>query len=138
MSINSDNILALANTLSAEPDETSWRSSASRCYYSAYHLTKSVVDNSADKSYFELGVGTHGKLIEKFIHWPTSNPDNKRIGKGVAYILQDMKRTREIADYELDYDFPQGEALVLFGQVQLLATHLARIFPPVDGAEVTS
>jgi uncharacterized protein (UPF0332 family) len=110
MSVKPEDILALANSLLETDGECSYRSSASRAYYATFHMIKAATTICPDNSHFVIDTGTHGKLIDRFKNWNTSNVEHKKIGKQIAYILTDMKRTREIADYEIDSVFLKSQA----------------------------
>lgn len=101
MSINIQDLLTLADTLSNGAGECEWRSAASRAYYAAYHKALDAAD--ACLSANPYAGGEHERLTERFkLH--------SKKGKQIAYVLIDLKKTRTIADYKLATSFQQADA----------------------------
>jgi uncharacterized protein (UPF0332 family) len=132
MSISVDDLIEFSKKLLDEETETCWRSSASRAYYAAYHSAKNASLVCPDNSHFQFDAGTHGKLIDRFLSWDTQNLEHKKIGKQIGYVLRDMKRTREMADYDLHANFKKSQASMRFEQIIILKNHLDMIWAPSD------
>lgn len=128
MPISPQNLIELSESLFQQDSEVSWRSSVSRSYYAAYHLAKDIVSVCPDNSHFVIDSGTHGKLIDRFSSWKPDCPHRQKLGKQVAYILLDMKRSREAADYKLDMIFRKDIAAMRLKQLPLLKDLLGKIW----------
>ena len=102
MSITSQELAAIARSLARGENEVAWRSSASRCYYAAYH---SALDHAGCCPPHDKGqTGVHAQLARRYELLGT------RDAKSIAQALALMKRQRAIADYALDYHFTKEAA----------------------------
>ena len=103
MSVDYSDFFNLAKKLIEGTDEIDWRTSASKAYYSAYHLAQTAVDLCPDNQH--LAMGSHERLSERFIL------KNTTPAKSISYMLTSMKRTRRTADYDMDNDFTKSDAI---------------------------
>lgn len=106
MAVLADDFIKSAALLFQGGSEIDWRNSISRAFYGVLHQT---VDFAADKGIPDpnahLKMGTHERLIEQLSAAPA-----QPIGKQLAYVLEDMKRKRVIADYRLKEPLLEREA----------------------------
>lgn len=103
MSVTPQEIYTLASPMAEGVSEAEWRFGASKIYYAAFHKSLEYVDLCPDNTH--LTMGSHERLSDRFMSQNTS------LSKGVAYALIAMKKIRKIADYEVDGEFPQRDAL---------------------------
>lgn len=101
MSIEVDDLLTLAEQLSAGSHECEWRAGASRAYYAAYHKALVVADHCLPPN--PQLCGEHVKLTERL-------KAGGMKGRSLAYSLIDLKRVRTDADYRLAESFTQSQA----------------------------
>ncbi len=92
------NDVALA-LIKNEGCEASIRSSASRCYYSAFLQARALTDDVVLPDDFEGG--SHQVVSEKV---------KRKFGPPYARLLKSMKKVRNEADYDIDDYFPKAEA----------------------------
>lgn len=80
------------------------RSCISRAYYSMYHSAKPLADAHFPDSSVNRPMGVHERLSKRF----KASPDPR--AQGVGYALEEMKRQRCSADYDLDRPITQRQA----------------------------
>ncbi len=86
----------------AADSEFSWRNGASRIYYAAYHSANQLVQHCPDNSHKSMG--SHERLSDRFkLH-------SSKGALSIAYVLENMKKVRHMADYDLDSPFLQAYA----------------------------
>lgn len=108
MSITSTELSELAKELISRENEVAWRSAASRAYYSSFHCARSAAESLPNNAHFALEGGTHKYLIDRFETYKTpGSPEGKQARK-VAYMLRDLKKRREKADYDINDVFPKS------------------------------
>jgi hypothetical protein len=129
MSVTPEEFSDLATRLIANPTEIDWRGAASRAYYAAYHISKAASSLCPDNSHFAIEGGTHAKLIDRFESWHHPDPEVRKKSKRIAYILRDMKKTREHADYDIVRTLLKAESETKIKQVPLLKKALQEIWP---------
>jgi len=116
MSVQPNEIEAVAEALLNHGDEASYRSSASRFYYSGWHLMKKVVKNSrtlAVPTYKDTKGGMHRAFFEGLYAQGGT-------ARKCATALQTMHALRVAADYNLDEDFAKSQALEVKNHLQAL------------------
>ena len=103
MSIQKENLLALADELSAGATETHWRSAVSRAYYAAYHGSNDwhtalpVPGSNSGQS-----GGVHQELINRLRNPDTATPiATRNLSKILASKLEVLRGQRGKADYKL-------------------------------------
>jgi hypothetical protein len=101
MSIDTSDLLRLAQQLAAGDSECEWRSGASRAYYAAYHKALDVADLCLPPS--SAATGLHRQLSNRF-------QAEGKTGARLAYALVALKRVRTRADYLLAASFSQRDA----------------------------
>lgn len=129
MSVEAHDFTELARRLVTEDKEIDWRSAASRAYYAAFHLAKYAAYVCPDNSHFKIDGGTHAKLIDRFDSWNPASQELKKKSRQISYILKDMKRTREHADYVTDVHFFKQDAETKICQIDLLNKCISEVFP---------
>lgn len=102
MSVNYSDFNNLASKLLDGTDEIDWRVSASRSYYSAYHLAKGAAVFCPSINHLQYGA--HEGLAKRFELHDTKG------AKSIAYVLNSMKKKRHIADYDIVADFTKESA----------------------------
>lgn len=92
--------------------EVDYRNAASRAYYTAYHLAKKRVDQSA-----AIGA-SHEKIIVALQNSP--HQQERSLGNR----LREIRNSRVWADYQLDEEFPRSESDRVLRIVKRLASKL--------------
>ena len=103
MSVTVDEILEFAGRLAIGDTEMDWRDSTGRAYYAAYHHAKTAQDLCPSNVHIKMG--DHERLHERY------HMHDSKGAKSIALVLQDMKRHRRIADYEIEDFFEQSTAV---------------------------
>ncbi|WP_179894796.1 hypothetical protein [Burkholderia sp. JKS000303] len=112
MTTQIQDIEKLAGVLANGTTECEWRSGASRGYYAMFHKVLQVADACLPAS--NVVMGEHERLGERL-------KTQGLKGRSLAYRLQDMKKIRTRADYFLDVDFPQRDAIDLIANYSSIA-----------------
>lgn len=94
MSINCTDLLALAENQKSDIREIMQRSAASNAYYYCHHAGKNYL-KSNHATFSVVAFPSHAKVIECL----------SDVDKPLSYILRDLRRLRESADYDLHIDF---------------------------------
>ena len=113
MSIACSDLLALAQKLAEQNDETSLRSSVSRAYYAAYHRSNDWHSSlQAPGSNIGHVGGVHQELINRLRNpAPEVKGEERRISKVKAAALEVLRDQRHKADYKLDGKCERADAL---------------------------
>ena len=101
MPVSPDQLFDLAESLAHEDSEVQLRNSSSRAYYAAYHRCLSIGKHLGLQ--FEDS-GVHRNLIDTF----TRNSNMKL--KGIGYLLEQCRRLRVKADYDIELEYGKKEA----------------------------
>lgn len=104
-----DFLESAAAAISHNPLEIDCRNAASRAYYSAIHNCRSIQHLCPSNEHFVIDGGSHARLIDIFASVPHGQPNSMK-AHAIAYILKQMRRVREWADYEINKDFAHPEA----------------------------
>ena len=101
--MKAQDFLDVADELAAGNREAEWRSGASRAYYAAFHVARQllIVCGFAVPD----GESCHGFVWLRIAN--AGQPQINNIGNG----LRELRRLRNLADYNLDISFNQHEAL---------------------------
>ena len=110
MTITVEDLLNVSESLLQGQSEAEWRSGTSRAYYAAYHECKLGASELPDTSHFDLRGGTHARLIDQFHSYRTPGSPEGKQSRKIAYILRDLKRRREDADYEIMITLPKSKS----------------------------
>lgn len=98
MSVTPSELLEAAKILGRGGAEVDRRNAASRAYYAARHRCLPIGRN--------IGLAAKGVVHQQLIHTLTGNPN--RTLKSLGYMLEQCRRLRVKADYEIEADFPRG------------------------------
>jgi uncharacterized protein (UPF0332 family) len=116
MSVDFGSFAGFASPLVTSESEIDWRMSTGRTYYAGYHRallsTKFCPDNS------HLGMGSHERVTDQFMKQGTIQ------GRSIAYVMIGMKKLRHIADYAIEQDFSQPDAVNQLSQYKVLVAKL--------------
>ena len=103
MAVAPEDLLATAESLVAGKQESDWRTATSRAYYAAFHRCRLV---AADAGLGEPGRGSvHAALVDALTHG--HSPAALR---GLGFMLEQCRKRRVQADYDIDTDFERGFA----------------------------
>jgi uncharacterized protein (UPF0332 family) len=112
--------------------EVDWRSAASRAYYAAFHVARSLLEAAGF-------VVPRAEQAHQYLHLRLANsghPDIEQAGTE----LDDLRRRRNRADYDLHIAFPQSAAhdavttaLAVIDLLESLAAAPALLAPVVAG-----
>lgn len=135
MSVTAKDFLALASRLISTVSEAEWRSGVSRGYYACFHLAREASDTFPDNAHFDIDGGVHARLIDKFkTYRPFSTPEGKK-ARQIAYVLADLKKRREKADYDISLNLPQDEAKTAIEMARQFQTHINELTALVKQTE---
>jgi hypothetical protein len=100
--------ITLADDLLRMETQASMRSAISRAYYGAYHHWLTYARSVTDGPFVAPSHNAHQELIK----WFKQRPNAGEVAIGDA--LQDLRRARNAADYELNaqFDFPYAKLTV--------------------------
>lgn len=105
--INPRDILRLAESLSSAKEEVALRTAAGRAYFAAFHASRDLMDS--------LGfTPPKAELVHSFVWRRLSCCENSRLGR-VGNALQDLRKIRNVADYELRAHFDSHQAAKAVG-----------------------
>ena len=102
MASTPEGLLAAAVSLGQGSTEEDWRNATSRAYYAAFHRCQLLVQE-AGLPLPDGTTGVHRALIDTM----TDRFNAGRAFASLGYILEQCRRRRVEADYEIDEDFPQ-------------------------------
>ena len=104
MAVTPEDLLASDVLLGGDgASEVDWRNATSRAYYAAYHRCRSVA-GAAGLSIGQIG-SVHAGLVAELTAPLTPNPL-----KSLGYMLDQCRRRRSEADYNIDGDFERVDA----------------------------
>lgn len=110
MSTSTHDLLSFAEELCDHDKEVSWRSAASRAYYSALHQCLPLAETLPEPRYDSNPKGYHDYLIKKLTDFEDSNKELQRAIRKIGYMLLDAKRVRTEADYQMSTSFKRAQA----------------------------
>lgn len=115
---------SLAEAAAVEDSEIEWRNSISRGYYAAFHQAKNAADGAGVPDPSEhLQVGSHQRVFKRY-EALSSQPH----GKMISYILQDMQRRRNQADYDLASNVSSDDAIIQLKTLDKIEQKLIECF----------
>jgi hypothetical protein len=117
MSIDHNSFAEFALKLITSDEEVDWRMSAGRTYYASYHRALLSTQYCPDNS--NLAMGSHERVTDQFLRHNTIK------ARSIAYVIQNMKKMRHVADYALDNNFSRADAVNQFAQYKILINKLA-------------
>jgi len=120
MTVSHLDFLNFAKTsLVANPTEFCSRNAASRAYYAAFHCCYSMRSHCPELKDEEIK-GSHVKLYKRFQNLPMSEPGAALLKK-MAYLALMMKEIREFADYRVNKEFNNQDALQQISDAEKVA-----------------
>ncbi|MDR5777374.1 MULTISPECIES: hypothetical protein [unclassified Caballeronia] len=123
MTVSSADFLVSAIACSNGGAEIDFRNCISRAYYSVYHAALPVADAHFPDTNAALAMGTHERLSKRFLASPT------RSAKGVGYVLENLKRARHRADYDLGDEVTGSDAAQAIADARAFAQRLSQCVP---------
>ena len=102
MAVTPEALLRAAEVIRDGDDELAWRNAASRAYYAAYHRCLGVVGNMDGQA---GGGGVHRLLIDVL-----TAPRRPNAMRGLGVMLDNCRKYRVAADYDIDTDFDRESA----------------------------
>jgi len=114
--VNAQEFLMTAQELLQGNREIDYRNAASRAYYCAFHRCKMLLEELPN-SQGSIGA-SHQKVILELLYYP--DKEVNKLGKK----LEQAKRLRQKADYQLKVTFSRYEASRIVSQVQNLLSEV--------------
>ncbi len=100
--MNERDFLTLAVSLAAESTEAAWRTAVSRAYYAVFHVARLLLQ--------DLGFAIpRADRAHAYLTLRLQNCGNPQVGQA-GTDLEDLRRLRNRADYDLHYPLPQKVA----------------------------
>lgn len=128
MSCSSPDLLLLAETIAngSSCDEVSARCAISRAYYSALHLVKDTFPPT-ERNSRQPGESSHVVIIrEAQLYGKFANAGRQEAAL-VAKLMSGLRRDRNNADYQLNLEIDQGNALDAVARVKQVVAHCSYI-----------
>jgi len=116
----SENLLATEGV-----DEIDHRAVVSRAYYSAYHETLDLADNTLNLGVRNMVGGSHIKLTETLTSYLCDDKDLQKVIRRLGTRLQIMHSLRVRADYFFEQTITPGEASSQVKNVRSIFTIIA-------------
>lgn len=120
MAVTSTDFLDSAKAMLADGTNIGRRNAVSRSYYAAYHDGLRVADQYCPDSNHNFKMGTHERLIEQF-----KGCTSIQRGRSLGIILQSLKVLRHQADYHLNKDMSEMQAVTHIKTAELFLNELA-------------
>ena len=125
MAITPRELLEAAGTLGQRGSEVDLRNAASRAYYAAYHQCRQLARDLRLRPAPGSG-GVHQRVIGTL----TGSQDMKL--KRLGYMLEQCRKLRVAADYDIKAEFPLGHARTALAQCRKILSG-AEAAPPASG-----
>ena len=119
MAVTASVLLAAAARLLSGGNEVDYRNAASRAYYAAFHACRPVGLTLGLQEVPERG--PHWDLIEIF----KRQGDTKYLS--IAHMLEQCRRLRVRADYEIEEDFDEARAQTTLSQCERILERVAEL-----------
>lgn len=106
--------------------EASLRSAASRAYYAALHASLKAVPIEFFPTEAELNArDSHNKILDAIVAWGNSTTPGRTEANAIRRELPRLKRLRKTADYSIDSDFSENEAIEALARSSRILQHIA-------------
>ena len=125
MAVTPRELLEAADALGQRGSEADLRNAASRAYYAAYHQCRWLAQDLRLRPAPGSG-GVHRRVIDTL----TGSQDRKL--KSLGYMLEQCRKLRVAADYDIDEEFPPGHARTALVQCRKILNG-AEAAPPASG-----
>ena len=119
MAVNPDDLFVAAKALGQGETEVDLRNATSRAYYAAYHRCLALGQSLGLSA--EQGRGVHRQLLDTLL----SSTDQKV--RSVAHMLEQCRRLRVQADYEIETDFSSHDTHVAIKQCEKIMTKASTV-----------
>lgn len=116
MSVKPRDLLDQAVGLKSGTGEVSARAAISRAYYAALHRVGEILDESTAKEDDEGN--THLKTIAAVERLAKRVTPGRQAAIQIARVLRQLRRSRVLADYQLEEDVPEHEVEVTLARAQ--------------------
>lgn len=100
MAVDPETLLHAAVVLGRGKEEVDWRNAASRAYYAAFHCCRAVAQQA--RLPVPESLSAHAVLIDALTQ--NLNPPSL---KGLGYMLEQCRKRRNEADYDIHQEFPR-------------------------------
>ena len=126
MSVTPRELLEAAGALGQRGSEVDLRNAASRAYYAAYHQCRRLAQDLRLRPAPGSG-GVHRRVIDAL----TGSRDRKL--KSLGYMLEQCRKLRVSADYNIDEEFPPGHARTALMQCRKILNRAEAALPASGG-----
>lgn len=123
MTVSSADFLTSADAAHNAGSEIDFRNCVSRAYYSVFHAASPVADAHFPDPNAGTAMGTHARLSKRFL------ASSSLKAKGVGYVLENMKRARVRADYDLGDTIDASDAQQALADARAFSGKLAQCVP---------
>lgn len=113
MTFNPEDFLSLANEIFNGVDykDARYRTTVSRAYYAAHLISRKIFEEMGRK--FEIeNPKDKGKIHQMVID------ELIRVNEPTGVVLRNLRKIRDKADYDLDYNFKKKDVITLIGQAK--------------------
>lgn len=124
MTVQYNDFIAAAERSANGEHEIDARNAVSRAYYAAHHFAKENVSQRLGNGHMRFATGSHEQIIHCYLE-AGSVPC-----KAIAYVLRDLKKNREEADYRL------SDATVTFLEAQQAVGKAKALIQRIDNLPV--
>ena len=125
MAVTPRELLEAAAALGQRESEVDLRNAASRAYYTAYHQCRRLAQNPRLRPAPGSG-GAHRRVIDAL----TGSQDRNL--KTLGYMLEQCRKLRVTADYDIDGVFLSDDARTALAQCRRILNR-AEVAPPASG-----
>ena len=125
MAVTPRELLEAAAALGRRESEVDLRNAASRAYYAAYHQCRRLARDLRLRPTPGSG-GVHRRVIDTL----TTSQDRKL--RRLGYMLEQCRKLRVVADYDIEAEFPSDHARTALAQCRRILNG-AEPAPPASG-----
>ncbi len=120
MPVTPEDLLQAAVTLGGGNGEVDWRNAVSRGYYAAYHRCLAVAQDA--RLPVSQATGVHSGLVRALTDGLKPGPI-----MSLGYMLEQCRKRRVVADYELDAEFSRSVCQTVLGDCRRIFDKAARM-----------
>jgi uncharacterized protein (UPF0332 family) len=113
MTFNPEDFLSLANEIfnGTGYENARYRTTVSRAYYAAHLISKKIFEEMGKK--FEIKNPKDEGIVHQMVIYALI-----RVNEPTAIVLKNLRKIRNKADYDLDYNFKKKDVIMLIGQAK--------------------
>lgn len=113
MAFNPEDFLSLANEIfnGIDYENARYRTAVSRAYYAAHLISRKIFEEMGKK--FEIEDPKDKGIIHKMVIDALI-----RVNEPTGVVLRNLRKIRDKADYDLDYNFKKKVVITLIGQAK--------------------